>query len=212
MKASLQLIERMVDRNIGDKERSLLASFINKANQQVDKLTFLVETLLDVSRIQAGKVQLQFSTFSMKEVVDDCIYEIQSTGRHQVMVEGETEFMVCADKNRIEQVLINFLTNAIKYSPEAEKVNLSVVHDEKNMSVVVKDYGIGIPREKLDLVFDRFFRVEESSSQISGLGLGLFISADIIKRHGGEVHVKSEPGTGSEFSFSIPIANNQNNS
>lgn len=202
MKASLQLIGRITSKDGGNKR---LTGYISKANQQVDKLTFLVESLLDVSKIQAGKIQLHKSHFLMSDIIEDAIYEVHSMGKHRVVVLGDQHVEVFADKHRIEQVIINFLTNAIKYSPDAERVDLQIDHDGTYVAVHIKDYGIGIPKEKLELIFDRFFRVEEASSQFSGLGLGLFIAADIIKRHGGNVNVESQQGIGSSFSFTLPI-------
>lgn len=207
MKASIQLISRFAEKE-GDQAK--LKTFITKANQQVDKITVLIENLLDVTKIQAGKIVLQKSTFSLDEVIQDCIYEVHNMSQHNIVVNGDTQLMLYADKNRIEQVLINFLTNAIKYSPNANKVELHVEKSETAVMVSIRDYGIGISEEKLQSVFDRFFRAEESSSQFSGLGLGLFISADIIKRHGGEVGVNSTLGEGSTFWFKLPIAEEVN--
>lgn len=202
MKASLQLIDRLAEK---DGANGMLKTFVAKANQQVDKITFLIENLLDVTKIQAGKIILQKSTFNMNELIHDCVYEVKNIGSHTILIHGNIDVEVYADKNRIEQVLINFLTNAIKYSPKADKVDLFTERNESEVKISVKDYGIGIPQEKLDLVFDRFFRVEESSSQFSGLGLGLFISSDIIKRHQGQIGAVSSPGEGSTFWFSLPI-------
>ncbi|MGK9125879.1 ATP-binding protein [Olivibacter sp. SA151] len=202
MKASLQLIDRLAEKG---GPNGMLKTFVAKANQQVDKITFLIENLLDVTKIQAGKIILQKSTFNINELIQDCVYEVKNMGGHTIQIHGNIDVDVYADKNRIEQVLINFLTNAIKYSPKADKVDLFTERNESEVKISVKDYGIGIPQEKLDLVFDRFFRVEESSSQFSGLGLGLFISSDIIKRHQGQIGAVSSPGEGSTFWFSLPI-------
>lgn len=205
MKASIQLINRFAENDKGK-----LKTFITKANQQVDKITFLIENLLDVTKIQAGKIVLQKSTFPLDELIQDCLYEVRNMSQHKIIVSGDSQLTLYADKNRIEQVLINFLTNAIKYSPHADKVELYLKKNETEVMISIRDYGIGISEEKLKNVFDRFFRVEESSSQFSGLGLGLFISADIIKRHGGDVGAISTPGEGSTFWFKLPILKETN--
>lgn len=205
MKASLQLIDRLAEKN---GPNGVLKTFVSKANQQVDKITYLIENLLDVTKIQAGKIVLQKTMFNINELIRDCIYEVENIGTHTIQIHGSVDMEVYADKNRIEQVLINFLTNAIKYSPKADKVDLFVEQQGKAIKISVRDYGIGIPQEKLEQVFDRFFRVEESSSQFSGLGLGLFISSDIIKRHQGQIGATSTPDAGSTFWFRLPIQQN----
>ena len=106
---------------------------------------------------------------------------------------------------RIEQVVINFLTNAIKYSPGTSEVHITVEDRGEMLYVGVRDFGIGISEELQKNVFEKFYRVEETAIHFQGLGIGLYISAEIITRHGGEVGVKSIPAEGSEFYFSIPF-------
>ena len=106
---------------------------------------------------------------------------------------------------RIEQVIVNFLTNAIKYAPESEEVLINICAEVGLLKVTVKDFGIGMEPEQLKSVFEKFFRVEETSQRFQGLGIGLYISAEIIKRHGGDIGVTSVYGEGSEFYFSVPI-------
>ncbi len=203
MKASLQIAERLVMKK---SEIVQIQSFIEKANKQVDKLTSLVEDLLDVTKIQAGKLQFHTSVFNLSEVIQDCIDQISNANtKHHITLEGDADVLVTADKHRLEQVVINFLSNAVKYSPEAAEIELKVESGKNQVKVSVTDFGIGIPEDKVNFVFDRFFRVQESSQKFSGLGLGLFISAEIIRRHGGEVGVRSREGEGSTFWFSIPV-------
>lgn len=204
IKGSLQILKRMVDKTDG--KDTTLASFIDKANKQTGKLTTLVDDLLDVTKIQEGKMVLNYSSFDAAAMVKECLEEVYAQNTtHKIEYLADCEMMVSADRPRLEQVVTNFLTNAIKYSPKANKVIVTCSLDKDNFKVSVKDFGIGIPDDKKDFLFDRFYRVQESSSHISGLGLGLYISAEIIKRHHGEIGVNSTADQGSTFWFTIPI-------
>lgn len=203
MKASLQIVERIIDEGDG---RELAKDFIRKANDQVDKLTTLVENLLDVTKIQAGKMEFNKSVFDISTLIDDCVYHIQNLSRNPITVLQNTTYELYADQHRIEQVVLNFLSNAVKYSPEATEIRLNSVVHNGQLKVEIKDQGIGISAENIPHVFDRFFRGFSSSEKFSGLGLGLYISADIIRRHGGEVGVDSQLGSGSTFWFTLPLA------
>ncbi|MBL4678546.1 MAG: PAS domain S-box protein, partial [Mucilaginibacter sp.] len=204
IKGSLQILKRMMDKAAG--KDAALASFIDKANKQTAKLTTLVDDLLDVTKIQEGKMALNYTHFDAAAMVKECLDEVYTqNATHKIEFKADCEMRVHADKVRLEQVVTNFLTNAIKYSPNADKVIINCDIDGKNFKVSVKDFGIGIPDDKKDFLFDRFYRVQESSSHFSGLGLGLYISAEIIKRHKGKIGVESVNNEGSTFWFSIPI-------
>ncbi len=201
VKASLQLVQRMAEKQ---KQAGDIHLFIDRANRQVKKLSDLVEDLLDVTKIQAGKLMFNESEFSIGDAVEDCVMQVQNSNQtHEIRVEGDRGIRVFADRHRIEQVIINFLSNAVKYSPGADKVVLTLRSDSGNLWVEVQDFGIGIPEDKVNYVFDRFFRVQESSQKFSGLGLGLFISAEIIRRHNGDIGVRSREGAGSVFWFRL---------
>lgn len=205
MKAFLQFTLRMIDNK---EDLSTVHSFITKANGQVNKLTSLIEDLLDVTKIQAGKVQFDVTTFSIGDVISDCLDQVQHySHKHSIQVEGNKDQQVEADQHRIEQVITNFLSNAIKYSPTADKIILRIEEVDEHLKISVKDYGIGIPENRIPFIFDRFFRVQESSQKFSGLGLGLYICSEIVKRHKGKIGVSSEPGEGSVFWFTIPLKN-----
>ncbi len=202
MKAYLQILQRAIAK--GDNGHAI--NFIHHANTQVDKLTALVDDLLDVSKIQAGQMLYNFSEFDIAEVINEVVSQIQvGVSTHKVIVENDFHAIIKSDRHRLEQVIGNFLSNAIKYSPEADKVLVTSSLVDGNVRVTVKDFGIGIPTEMQDLVFDRFYRVHSSSQKFPGLGIGLYISAEIIKRHGGQVGVISDK-EGTEFYFEIPVA------
>ena len=203
MKASLQIAERLSTRKV---EAEKIQGFIEKANKQVNRLTSLVEDLLDVTKIQAGKLQFESEHIFIDEAIRSSVEQMQNDSiKHQISIQGDTNVPVCGDVHRLEQVVVNFLSNAIKYSPEADKVLVNIKREANVVKVYVTDYGIGIPEDKINFVFDRFFRVQESSQKFSGLGLGLFISAEIIRRHEGQTGVYSEEGKGSTFWFTLPL-------
>ncbi len=183
-----------------------ISGFIDKATKQIGKLTSLVDDLLDVTRIQAGKMVFTFSDFNINEVIEESVDGLQgSLGNHSVTMNIQQDVVVHADKNRIEQVVSNFLSNALKYSPHANEIVIKTELKENALRVSVRDFGIGIPKDKSEYIFDRFFRVEESSHLFSGLGLGLYISAEIIDRHNGKIGVESEENKGAEFWFELPL-------
>lgn len=200
MKAALQILDRM---HVADPKASV---FISKANRQMERMAVLVSDLLDVTSLQAGKMQFYMENFSFNELLNDIVEQQQQTqGHHKIAFEAHGEFFVNADRSRLEQVINNFLSNAIKYSPDSDKIILNIGEQDGNLRFAVKDFGIGIPEEKLAYVFDRFYRVEESTRLFSGLGLGLYISSEIIKRHSGHIGAERNEGTGSTFWFSVPL-------
>lgn len=207
MKAALQVVERLTSSN---EHLAQVHSFIEKANKQVNKLTGLVEDLLDVTKIHAGKLQFNRSVFMIEDVLQDCVDQVKHySNSHRIYIEGPTDVAIFADRHRIEQVIINFLSNAIKYSPGADRVLVLVEKEQEFLKIAITDQGIGIPSDKIHYIFDRFFRVQESSQKFSGLGLGLYISSEIVKRHGGSIGVESEEDQGSTFWFTLPLSNEQ---
>jgi len=201
----LQLALRLAQKS---NSGSPMLGFIEKATRQLGNLTSLVNDLLDVTKIQAGKMQFNFSRFNLKNLLEECIGDIHGADNSTIILEKADDIEVYGDQHRIEQVIHNFLSNAIKYSPNTKT---AVVYTEMiggDIRVTVKDFGIGIPKSKTKQVFDRFFRVVDATSMISGLGLGLYISAEIISRHRGTIGVDSIENEGSEFWFQIPIENN----
>ncbi|MEO8886516.1 MAG: PAS domain S-box protein [Mucilaginibacter sp.] len=181
--------------------------FVEKTIQQVKKLTSLVTDLLDVSKIEAGKLQLSIENFDIKPVVAGAIELIHHSNENYTLSLNTTidTLMINGDPHRIEQVLINLLSNAIKYSPGANKVEVILTHVGNRVNIGVKDFGVGIAADKLTKVFSRFYRIEGENPNISGLGIGLYLSHEIITRHHGKIWVESEKGTGSTFWISLPV-------
>ncbi len=200
-KAFLQLLEHSMDEK--DRDDVLYAK---KAAVSIDKLNNLVVELLDVTKIQHGKLGLQVSTFNFNDALRDAIESIQVTTKdYQIIRSGEIKTNVKGDEERIKQVIVNLLTNAIKYSPNGNKVYINVTTEDSMLKVSVKDTGIGINRKNLNKIFDRYYREDGQTTRFPGLGIGLSIAKEIITRHNGRIWAESEPGKGSTFYFTLPI-------
>lgn len=207
IKAYVQLLERKLKLDNDSPE----AGFVTKVKGQIEKLNTLITDLLDVSKIENGKLKINKKPVNLENLISNAIETIlQTHDEQQVKIERhgtKPEILIPLDEIRIEQVLINFLTNAIKYSPNNNQVIVTtfVDHEAQEVRVNVTDFGIGIPDFKQDAVFKKFYRVEESSLQFQGMGIGLFICSEIIKQHHGSVGVSSIVGEGSTFYFTLPL-------
>ena len=186
-------------------ERS--AALLAKMDAQLNKLIRLISELLDVTRIEAGQLAWHSEPVDLNALVREIVEEVGHTSeRHQIRLEEAALPLVSGDRERLGQVLTNLLSNAMKYSPQAETVLVKVAVDGDSAIVGVQDFGIGMDLEKQQHVFERFFRVNDPEHEsFPGLGLGLFISAQIIERHGGRLWVESHLGAGSTFSFTVPL-------
>ncbi len=161
---------------------------------------------MDVSKIQLGKLNYNITTFNFNDLIDRTVENIQLTStRHNIVKMGIVNDEVVGDKDRLQQVVINLLTNAIKYSPHSKKVFITVEQENDLIMVAVKDSGIGIAQKSLDKIFEKYHRVEEHAVQFQGLGIGLFVSYEIIQRHHGKLWAESQPGKGSTFYFTLPV-------
>lgn len=176
---------------------------------QGDRVGRLGQSILDVSQIQSGDLGLRRSVFDLRELAEAAVRQMQSgTTRHQLSVEGPGAVFVEADHDRIQTVLLNLLDNAIKYSPLGGPVEVCVTSAGGEACVHVRDHGLGIPQEHQERLFQAFYQVAPMVSPTSGLGLGLYISREIVVRHGGRIWFETEPGKGSTFAFSLPLAAN----
>jgi PAS domain S-box-containing protein len=197
IKGYLQLLSR-------NEQETVNALFINKSLDQVAKLNALISDLLDVSKIEAGKLQFNLERFDLRQVLLDVMETFPySYKTHKITFADPNEScIVYADKLRIEQVINNLLTNAIKYSPNADLVEISMIKQEGKVTVKVKDYGIGLKEQHKKQIFTRFYRAE-GIVNVSGLGIGLHLTKEIIDRHKGTIGVDSKFGKGSEFYFTL---------
>ncbi|QTE56104.1 PAS domain-containing sensor histidine kinase [Mucilaginibacter rubeus] len=205
MKASLQILYKQGYMENMHWEKAL--PMITLANRQVNKLTHIVDDLLEVTGIQAGNIQLNKTSYVFIDSLKECIQQIeQQVPDYDIVVDNGTDAVITADRVRIEQVLGKLLSNAVKYSPNKPKIIVRVIADKKFLKCSVTDFGIGIPDDQQPFIFDRFFRVHGSSQNFAGLGLGLFIAAEVIKQHNGYIGFNSKENEGSTFWFSLPLS------
>jgi len=200
LKASLQLLERMKA-----SPGPLLPKLIEQSTKSMGKISELVEDLLNVSRMNEGQIRLNKQKFSVTKMLEECCAHIRQDAKHELILQGDLGLDVVADEHRIEQVVVNFVNNAVKYAPNSKEIYISIEKLEDTIKISVKDNGNGISPEKIPHLFDRYFRADETGAQVSGLGLGLYISADIVSRHHGKIGVESELGKGSTFWFTLPV-------
>lgn len=202
VKGYVQLLERSIAK--GDQE--MIKNHLDKTHNQIDKLNNLIADLLDISKIESGKLKFNKQFFSFDLLLND-VLEIMHQSNPSIVFtkKGKANCEIYADEMRIEQVIVNFLTNAVKYAPGSSEVFITVNVKDDKLYLAVRDTGIGMLPEQLKNVFHKFYRVEETSQRFQGLGIGLYISSEIIKRHGGEIGARSDYNEGSEFYFIIPI-------
>jgi two-component system CheB/CheR fusion protein len=187
-------------------EDTYIVDKLEKAYIQVKKMTGLINGFLNVSSFEAGKIYLNEQTFDMNVLLNEIVDESRLiTATHNFIVMPCAAISVKADRDKIGQVINNFLSNSVKYSPKSKNIELSCKEINGNVQVSVKDEGMGIKAEDQEKLFDRYYRIENLNTQaISGFGLGLYLSAEIINRHNGKIWVESEMGKGSTFYFSLP--------
>ena len=180
---------------------------LDKVNAQVTRLTSMMSSFLNVYSIQTGKLDIHKNTFSIDDVICEEVETFQyTTDTHEILQKSKAKVSLFADQERISQVIINLITNAIKYSPDADKIIVSARKHNKEIIVSVQDFGMGIAKDQQEKIFERFYRTNgKREKDIKGLGLGLYIAAEIIKAHNGKMWVESKIGVGSTFFFSLPI-------
>lgn len=200
IKAINQLLEKTADR------ANKHYPFILNAGHSIKRLEKLIADLLDVTKINSGQIDLNIAAFYFPDALTNSIANIQLTANnHEILLENSVDILYAGDQFRIEQVLANLLTNAIKYSPDADKVLVKAKIEMGDVVVTVQDFGIGITKNEIDQLFQRFYRVSETAMLFQGVGLGLFIASEIVKKHNGTFSITSEPGKGSSFCFTLPL-------
>ena len=202
LKAVLQLLNRMINKDSVITEK--VTSLAHEAQLYTGKLIHLVEDLLNTSKFERGQLTLNKRKFTLSEVIESCCDHVWLDRKHYVTHSGDLSIAVYADRRKIDQILVNFVNNAVKYAPQSEEIAIHVEKLDNCVKISVKDRGEGIPPEELPHLFDRYYQVKKGEKQKSGLGLGLYIASEIIKSHGGEIGVESQINEGSTFWFTLP--------
>lgn len=181
---------------------------LERMDMQINKLTSLINDLLDTSKLEKGQLVYHKETFVLNDLVKEIIDDVTITSTHEVVFHSHSNSSVYADRDRIGQVISNFLTNAIKYAPDSREIIVSLKDVDHKVICSVTDYGNGIDPSEQRKIFERFYRISGNNLHtFPGLGLGLFICKEIIEKHGGKIGLKSELGKGSTFYFELPFSN-----
>jgi two-component system CheB/CheR fusion protein len=203
LKAYLQLMET----KLSGTTDPFVKTAVVKSGNQVNKMTALIHGFLDLSRLEPGKLKLNWTTFDICLLIEEVLTECRIlSNTHSLRFESSGELNINADRGKIGQVISNLVNNAIKYSPKGSYVIIQCEANDSDLMVSVTDEGIGIKPKDQEKIFQRFYRAEEElSKHISGFGIGLYLSSEIIQRHKGKIWVKSAEGEGSTFYFSLPL-------
>jgi hypothetical protein len=203
LKLYLELLLKQSHKHQSEKINQL----VTRVKGQIEILQELVDGLLDVSRLRTGKFTFKKKSLRLDKLVREAILDLQEAIPQQLKLASPKMIKVQADKFRLYQVLTNLLTNASKYSPHAKQIMIDIKKTNNKATVSIQDFGIGIAKQQQSKVFDRLYQVPDPEAKtFPGLGLGLYIAKEIIKRHQGKIWVKSRPGGGATFSFSLPTA------
>lgn len=204
---SLKIFIGLLQKLLADAGDEQIMHYLERMDLQLNKLTHLIADLLDVSRIQAGKLSLLVAPFDLNELIHETVETLQNTtSTHSLLVEGTLDMPLVGDRDRLGQVLINLLTNAIKYSPHADKICLRVSPAADHVLISVQDFGIGIAPEHLPHIFNQFYRAgDQEQKRFPGLGIGLYITREIVQRHSGQIWVESNRGVGTTFHVRLPL-------
>jgi PAS domain S-box-containing protein len=202
--AGIKSYTQLLQRKMPTDEKG--SDYLRRIDLNTNRLKRLMDDLIDLTKLKSQKLTLIKDTFEINKLVHEVAEELQlTTQTHKIVVKTGQAVFISADRTRISQVLTNLIKNAIKYSPGARKIMVSVAKKEAEVTVSVRDFGVGVVKEDEQKIFNLFYRADDENNHTSGLGVGLYISNEIIKMHKGKMHLKSEHRKGSTFSFVIPL-------
>jgi signal transduction histidine kinase len=202
----LKLQITMLHRQLAKQGLQASAPALASMETQINTIIRLVDELLDVSKIQAGRLEYLQERVDLDALLQEIVDTMQQTHpSHRILLHGAVQTSLIGDRDRLGQVFTNLLSNAIKYSPNAQTVEMDLSASPETVTIRVRDHGLGIPREQRDKIFERFYRAADPQQRaIPGLGMGLYIVAEIVHRHGGTITVDSAVGKGSTFTVTLP--------
>lgn len=205
---TLSAITQVLKTKLQNTDDVFISNALDKANSQVKKMSSLINGFLNISRLESGKILIEKQRFELNQLIQEMIDEIQMVSQnHTIISFGCEDVEVFADRDKVSSVISNLLSNAVKYSPKGKNIELRCMVNNGFAQVSIKDEGMGVKEKDLDKLFDRYYRVESNHTKyISGFGIGLYLSAEIIKQHDGRIWVESESGVGSTFHFTLPLA------
>lgn len=202
---SLKGIVHILQLSFLKKIRGEGARLLKTMDAQLDKLARIIGDLLDIYTIPGHQLQLSSEEFDFKNLITETVENIRNISPlHFLSVNRNESIVYRGDRSKLEQVITNLLTNAVKYSPQSNQVLINSIIKDNSILVSVRDFGIGVDEENFTMIFERFYRINNGPG-VGGLGLGLHISAEIIKAHKGNLWVESHAGEGSTFYFSLPL-------
>jgi signal transduction histidine kinase len=207
LSATAQLLDRQLARQ-GTLDGEQLTRALGRLRDQSQRLARLVDHLLDVSRINSARLTMQIQRTDLARLIADVVAACQlMTNRHTLVLSAPESVQADIDHDRITQVVMNLLDNAIKYSPSGGLIEVDLtVMDGREACLVVRDHGIGIPEDRRERLFERFYRAH-GDDQISGMGLGLFITRHVVELHGGSISADSPRDGGARFTVRLPLRN-----
>jgi signal transduction histidine kinase len=202
MKIFVELLEKQAaTQHLDDKTKK----YVGMISEQTDRLISLVNVLLDITRVNTNRLELKRELVDINRLVGHLVESMQTTvTTHNFILEGQVRRKIRGDELRLTQVVSNILSNAVKYSPNDSTVKVVLKEEKDTVVISIADQGIGIDRAFHKKIFDRFYRVHEKGTVFSGLGIGLYLTSEIVKMHGGKIRVESEVGKGSTFHLIFP--------
>jgi PAS domain S-box-containing protein len=204
IKAFSQIVEKRI--SLFDKRGAI--KYLTRMEVYIDKLNQLINEFMEYSKFETGKMEYFWEIIDIDKLVREVVSDMQLIyGNYKLLVSGKTDKKIVGDKNKISQLIINLISNGVRYSPGTNKIDIEIKDEQDEVIIAFEDYGIGIDSTNKKKIFDKFFRVQTDNSKVDGVGLGLYICREIIKRHHGKIWVDSKLNRGSIFYISFPLAN-----
>lgn len=204
---TLTAIIQVLNPKLKTSENPFIAGALDKANAQVKKMSAMINGFLNISRLESGKIEVRRQNFEMNDLLEEMLDETRLTvTSHNFKFEECPPIKLHADRDKIGSVISNLLSNAVKYSAKGTTITVDCKKLGHEAIISIVDEGIGIKAQDIDKLFDRYYRVDnKNTAHISGFGIGLYLSAEIIRQHNGKIWAESKEGSGSRFSFALPL-------